>query len=171
MKGKRFEKSEKKVKKSIKPKRINTENTKNKKKFNVKSFIIIIILILLLLLITFGYFFIERNNIFNRKVTTMTELEKVIKVETVENADYLEISDLDVVSKEGYSTVSTTIKNTSNETLTNFRLDICIYDKDNNLISQLVNPVGSLAPNETVNSFGIVYTELLDDYICIIKKN
>ena len=153
MKGKRFE--------------VKENNKNGKKKF--KHFIIILILLLILILVI--YLFIERNNIFNRKVTTMTEVEQTIEVQTVENADYLEIADLDVVSKDGYSTVKTSIKNTSNETVTNFRLDICIYDKDNNLVSQLSNPIASIAPNETIDSFGIVSTELLDDYICIIKKN
>lgn len=101
----------------------------------------------------------------------MTEVEQTIKIQTVENADYLEIADLDVVSKDGYSTVKTSIKNTSNESITNIRLDIYIYDKNNNLISQLSNPISSLAPGETIDSFGIVTTELLDDYVCIIKKN
>ena len=157
MKGKRYIKDKK------------TQKEKKEKTFKFKNFIILILLLLLLILVCF--LFIEKDNIFNKKVTAMTEVEKIIKVETVENADYLEITDLDVVSKDGYSTVSTTIKNTSNETITNLNLDICIYDKDNNLVSQLTNPIDSLAPNETVNSFGIVYTELLDDYICIIKKN
>lgn len=172
MKGKRFEK---KIRKKDKSKQINIENTKNiennNKNSNKKFIHFIIILILLLLLITFGYLFMKKTNVFNRKVTTMTEVEQTIEVQTVENADYLEVADLDVVSKDGYSTVKTTIKNTSNETITNIKLDICIYDKDNNLISQLTNPIASLAPNETIDSFGIVSTELLDDYICIIKKN
>ena len=171
MKGKRFEVKEKKIRKRDKPKRINNEKGNTNKKGKKKFKHLIIILILLLLLIIFIYLFIERNNIFNRKVTTMTEVEQTIKVQTVENADYLEIADLDVVSKDGYSTVKTSIKNTSNETVINIRLDICIYDKDNNLISQLTNPIASIAPNETIDSFGIVSTELLDDYICIIKKN
>lgn len=153
---------------------VTTKKKKGKLKYPIK---IILLTLIIFLLIVLSILFIKRNDIFNKDLDSNTDtnssniVEQTIEVQTVENADYLEITDLDVVSKDGYSTVSTTIKNTSNETVTNFRLDICIYDKDNNLVSQLTNPIVSLAPNETIDSFGIVYTELLDDYTCIIKKN
>ena len=139
------------------------------KKFKLK-YIIIFLIICSLIIISY-YIYTNKDNIFNKNSENQMRTTKIVEIKTVENASYLEISDLEIVPKDGYSTVQTTIKNTSNETLTNFRLDICIYDENNNLISQLANPIDSLSPNESVNSFGIVYKELLDAYTCIIKKN
>lgn len=139
-----------------------------KKKINFKFLIIFIII---LLLTSISAFFIYRNSISKEDDETNNKVSKIIEVQTVENATYLEISDLKIETGEGYSSISTTIKNNSSETLTNLKLDLFIYDENNNLVSQLTNPIELLAPDESIDSFGTVNKELSNAYTCIIKKN
>lgn len=152
------------------------KHTAKKKRHSFKFFIIILVLFL----IAIGYNFIVDTNLPDMTNTNNTAPsdewvqntnEEIVKTKTVENADYLEITGLDITTKDGFSTIKTTIKNNSTDTLTDFSLTISIFDANNNLITELLNPIQSIKPNESVEAFGIVNDDISNTFNYIVKKN
>lgn len=146
-----------------------------RKKLNIKKVFSFIFLILLIILSIFFINFIKEHK-FQKTTLNESEIkhnnnEEIISTKTVENAEYLEITGLDITCKDGFSTIKTTIKNNSSDTLTNFRLDISIFDSNNNLVTELSNPIKSISPDESVESFGVVNKDISDTYTYIVKKN
>lgn len=97
--------------------------------------------------------------------------ENIAKNKTVENADFLEITGLDMQTQSGFSSVTTSIKNNSKETLKNFSLTIQILDESGNTVAELSNPIEQILPDQTIESFGVVNKDISDTYDYIVKKN
>lgn len=146
-----------------------------------KKFILILLVLIIVGFTIYEKFFCDKNiitttddNIYNE--TTKTEITNTPNSEitlhkTVENCDSLEITGLNITSQGGYYSIKTNIINNSNDILNNFVLNISIFDSNNNLITKLSNPVGSISPGESLQVYGVVKENLSNAYSYKVEKN
>lgn len=167
------------MKNNSKAKRYKTNNKKKSEKSNRAKKIMLVIFLILILVIVVVYNYngniskTQNNNNINEHESEIkiNNNPEIVQKKTVENADYLEITGLEIETKQGYSSVSTKIKNNSNEKIENISLTISILDDAGNVVAELTNPVKSIQPGETINSFGILNMDISESYNYIVKKN
>lgn len=156
-----------------KAKRYKTNSVKNTYKLKI---VLILIFLALVFTIVYNYkgFILNQEKTDNKRISSETKVNsnpEIIEYKTVENADYLEIRGLEIETKEGYSSVSTKIKNNSNDIVENISLTISILDNNGNIVAELSNPIKVIAPGETLDSFGIINSDVSESYNYIVKKN
>lgn len=157
------------------------EKAKRYKNNSIKNtYILKIVLILIFLFLVITIVFNYKGVIFypkkldNKTTSSETKVNnnpEIIENKTVENADYLEITGLKIESKDGYSSVRTSIKNNLEEIIENISLTISIYDNEGKIVAELSNPVKKIEPGETIDSFGIVNEDISESYNYIVKKD
>lgn len=156
-----------------KAKRYKTNSVKNTYKLKI---VLILIFLALVFTIVYNYkgVILNQEKTDNKRISSETKVNsnpEIIEYKTVENADYLEIRGLKIETKEGYSSVSTKIKNNSNDIVENISLTISILDNNGNIVAELSNPIKVIAPGETLDSFGIINSDVSESYNYIVKKN
>lgn len=156
-----------------KAKRYKTNSVKNTYKLKI---VLILIFLALVFTIVYNYkgVIFNQEKTDNKRISSETKVNsnpEIIEYKTVENADYLEIRGLEIETKEGYSSVSTKIKNNSNDIVENISLTISILDNNGNIVAELSNPIKVIAPGETLDSFGIINSDVSESYNYIVKKN
>lgn len=156
-----------------KAKRYKTNSVKNTYKLKI---VLILIFLALVFTIVYNYkgVILNQEKTDNKRISSETKVNsnpEIIEYKTVENADYLEIRGLEIETKEGYSSVSTKIKNNSNDIVENISLTISILDNNGNIVAELSNPIKVIAPGETLDSFGIINSDVSESYNYIVKKN
>ena len=156
-----------------KAKRYKTNSVKNTSKLKI---VLILIFLALVFTIVYNYkgVILNQEKTDNKRISSETKVNsnpEIIEYKTVENADYLEIRGLEIETKEGYSSVSTKIKNNSNDIVENISLTISILDNNGNIVAELSNPIKVIAPGETLDSFGIIHSDVSESYNYIVKKN
>lgn len=156
-----------------KAKRYKTNSVKNTYKLKI---VLILIFLALVFTIVYNYkgVILNQEKTDNKIISSETKVNsnpEIIEYKTVENADYLEIRGLEIETKEGYSSVSTKIKNNSNDIVENISLKISILDNNGNIVAELSNPIKVIAPGETLDSFGIINSDVSESYNYIVKKN
>lgn len=156
-----------------KAKRYKTNSVKNTSKLKI---VLILIFLALVFTIVYNYkgVILNQEKTDNKRISSETKVNsnpEIIEYKTVENADYLEIRGLEIETKEGYSSVSTKIKNNSNDIVENISLTISILDNNGNIVAELSNPIKVIAPGETLDSFGIINSDVSESYNYIVKKN
>ena len=156
-----------------KAKRYKTNSVKNTSKLKI---VLILIFLALVLIIVYNYkeVILNQEKTDNKRISSEAKVNsnpEIIEYKTVENADYLEIRGLEIETKEGYSSVSTKIKNNSNDIVENISLTISILDNNGNIVAELSNPIKVIAPGETLDSFGIINSDVSESYNYIVKKN
>ena len=156
-----------------KAKRYKTNSVKNTYKLKI---VLILIFLALVFTIVYNYkgVIFNQEKTDNKRISSETKVNsnpEIIEYKTVENADYLEIRGLEIETKEGYSSVSTKIKNNSNDIVENISLTISILDNNGNIVAELANPIKVIAPGETLDSFGIINSDVSESYNYIVKKN
>ncbi len=109
-----------------KAKRYKTNSVKNTYKLKI---VLILIFLALVFTIVYNYkgFILNQEKTDNKRISSETKVDsnpEIIEYKTVENADYLDIRGLEIETKEGYSSVSTKIKNNSNDIVENISLTI-----------------------------------------------
>jgi len=151
--------------------KINNKDNKNKfNKFNFSLLLKIILLIVIILIISFlVYYFIKKSA---TSVTSNNDITNEISYETsetvstkqslvVKGADYLEIVGVYINSDNSKnSTVSTKIKNTSNEIHENIELLIVLLDENDNKITSLDCKIDKIKPNEEVLTYSALSQDL-----------
>lgn len=156
-----------------KAKRYKINSVKNTYKLKI---VLILIFLALVFTIVYNYkgVILNQEKTDNKRISSETKVNsnpEIIEYKTVENADYLEIRGLEIETKEGYSSVSTKIKNNSNDIVENISLTISILDNNGNIVAELSNPIKVIAPGETLDSFGIINSDVSESYNYIVKKN
>ena len=150
-----------------------------------------ILFIVILCLIIFTLLFIYKNELINLfyKPNTITETpnKKVITlpndtqsdlpseefIETIADAEYLEVSAFTLDCSSNKSEVTASIKNTSSQVHNNLNILIAFLDENNNIVTTLTCPIKSIGPNEIKHTYGIVNLDLsncIDYEISLLNK-
>ena len=147
-----------------KGKRYNEKQT-NILKLSTIIKILLLVLVIITIVIAIYYFFIHEhissdntNNI--QVIYETSEIVSTSEPLVVKGAEYLEIIGVYINSDNPKrSTVSTKIKNNSNETHENIELSITLLDKNDKTITTLDCKINNLEPNEET----VTYTALMED--------
>lgn len=153
----------------------------NKFKFSNLVRILLIILIIFIISIAIYYFttyiqpsFADTENTTNTEpVYETSDIVNTKKSLVVKGADFLEIVGVYINSDNPkLSTVSTRIKNTSNEVHENIELRITLLDKNDNTITTLDCKIDKLEANEETITYGALMQDLSDcvNYFVAIRK-
>lgn len=186
-KSKRVEnKQEKKEKKFKAPK------GQNRYKINGKKFFKFILFIVIFSLIVFGIYFCyvhfikkadnytEKNENINDEIVyenaaayELTEEGNAEEIVKVEGADYLEITQFNVIPDSKLSTVSATFKNTSDQVCENISLLITLYDNNNEEITSLNYNIDKIEANGETLAHAAVKRDLSNCTTCTValRKN
>lgn len=153
---------------------------KPKKKLKVKR---IIFILLIILLIVFSIFTINRNKnskpennvsstIIKNNIefqTVSNDKNKLSEKKLVEGNEALELSGLNVLISNNYSTIETTITNLSLEPQNNIYLEIIILDNNSNILTSIENVPFSLNSQEKYKSNSIIKSNLSNAYDYTVK--
>ena len=126
----------------------------NKKKLNIKKFIVFIII---LLLIVFGIVKVEQNLTKNEnKLSTSNYSEKSITTsKNINGLDIIEVSEINMKRQDNTSYVELKLKNTSNTPQSAFKAHLSILDKDKHILLGIQCSVSEIPANSQI-SYNII---------------